>query len=501
MNLVEQLMTIIIVGAGLTGLTYALLLKGKGYDVELYEKRPMEDIKKLDSIIYITIQTLDILRPFIENDIFNKNNPKSFKEGINRKLLINEVHSTIYIQDLLRSLLDAAVREGIPVRRQYTLISFSRNNADITTEAKFLDSNSNILNVQCDQLLLACGNRDIQLILGNNNYRQPVELHYTNLIGARIQLDHTDLDHTNKAAIAIYPEFNYPSMMVAQLAAYFFNYSPTSVGSFSLYLATLHKFAMMSTYPPERRDELISNPENEVNFLRDRLRNMRMGLTKKTPEMDFNWLEEMEGKINKDNVCPITALAAVHVPDKSLLQQGVIVIGDAFVTSPFIFGSEYNEHVQQAYPKLLTYLNNIKLIKNANEKNKALDDFIETLWAFILNKNGIAKYLSLPDLVGNTILPNGSRVNISPKIGYPLSRELLEQLSRHSYSWVPVPKHQQGGRLEKSDKNSIVSIPPSQTQNKKSSTQTSLARLGLFAAATIVGVTAITAGLIKLNTP
>lgn len=289
-------------------------------------------------------------------------------------------------------------------------------------------------------------------------------------------------------------------MMMAQLAAYFFNYSPTSVGSFSLYLATLHMFAMMSTFPPERRNELISNPENEVNFLRDRLKNMRIGLTKKTPEMDFKWLEEMEGKINKDNVCPITAFAAVHVPDPSLLQQGVIVIGDAFVTSPFIFGSEYNEHVQQAYPKVLTYLNNIKLIKNANEKNKALDDFIETLWAFILNKNGIGKYLSLPDLVGNTILPNGSRVNISPKIGYPLSRELLEQLSQHSYSWVPVPKHQQGGRLEKSDMSSMVSIPSSQTQNKKSNVQTSLARLGLFATATIVTVTAVT-GLIKLNTP
>ncbi len=48
LNIDGDTMKIIIAGAGLTGLTYALLLKRNGYEVEVYEKRPIEDIKKLD---------------------------------------------------------------------------------------------------------------------------------------------------------------------------------------------------------------------------------------------------------------------------------------------------------------------------------------------------------------------------------------------------------------------------------------------------------------------
>ncbi len=97
----------------------------------------------------------------------------------------------------------------------------------------------------------------------------------------------------------------------------------------------------------------------------------------------------------------------------------------------------------------------------------------------------------MPDFVGNTVSQDGSRVNISREIGYPISRESLEKLSQQAKSWIPVPKHQQGGRLEKTDQNSIVSIAASQKQNNKSNSQTILARLSLFAAATVIGVTAV----------
>jgi len=477
-------MKIIIAGAGLTGLSYALLLKRAGYDVEIYEKRPIDDMKNLNSIIYITEKTLDIIKPFIADDIFNKTHPKSFIEGMNNKLLIPDAHASINIKDLLQALLDAAAREGISIHRQHQLTSIPVSEAE-KKEAIFLDPNGKHVTVSYDQLLIACGNRDIKTILEKNNYKKPVEMHYTNLIAARISLKNNTLEGTNKASIAIHLEFNYPMMILAQLASYYFNYSPISVGYFSLYMATQNLLGIVSTYPPERREELISSPENAARFMRDRLINLRIGLSKKAPAVDFNWLEEHEDKVNKDNVCPITAFASVHIPDKSLLQQGVMTIGDAFVTAPFIFGSEYNEHVQNAFPQILKYLNALNDVKNEIDKHALIDNFIETMWMFILDKNGIGKYLSLPDFVGNTLLPDGSRVNLSPSIGYPLSRELLENLSQHSTSWIPVPAHQQGGlgQLENP-------INVSKTDNIMSNTNDipahsvndSIAKLGMFAA-------------------
>ena len=502
-------MKIIIVGAGLTGLTYALLLKREGYKVEVYEKRHEEEHKKINSIIYITKGTLDTIKPFIENDIFNKDNPKSFEEGIYRKLMVPDVHANIHISELLQALLNAAEREGIPVYRQSELVSFSRNQHDMTN-ATFLDSHGKSITVECDQLLLACGNHDVKDVLRNNQFKEPVKLHYTNLVGARIPLDdnfkfiNPENAKQKKLSIATYLDCNNAKLMIAQLAAYYFNYT-TSVGNFTTYLATQRLFALVSTYPPEQREELSSR-ENKAIFLRDRLKNLRTGCTNKNiPEVDFTWLAEMESKITKDNVCDITTYATVHVPDKSLLQQGVIVIGDAFVTAPFIYGSEYNEHVSGAfqdgsyqngaYQKISNYLKQIKQ-SSSDERNKMMDDFIETLWAFILNKKGIGKYLGLSDLVGNSILPNGTRVNMSYYIGYPISRELLERLSQdpvNQHSLIPIPKHQQGGRLEQVDQNSqTLLLSTNQLQSKKANTQSSFVKLGLFAVAAtvVVGVAA-----------
>ena len=252
-------------------------------------------------------------------------------------------------------------------------------------------------------------------------------------------------------------------------------------------------FGMMSTYAPEQRDELISSPEKEVIFLRARLHNMRMNLAKECPELDFTWLEEMEEKINSQNVCPITAFAAVHVPDKTLLQQGVILIGDAFVTTPFMFGSEYNEHVHQAWPNVLAYLKSLSLARDPGEVNAAIDHFVETLWKFILNERGVGRLLKSSDFVGNTVMSDGSRVNISPKIGFPLSRELLEELNQDSKSWITTPEHQQGGRLELLGQKSHAPLPLK--QNKPLS-HISFSKIGLFAAAAVG--TVVAANLVRL---
>jgi len=515
-------MKIDIVGAGLTGLTYALLLKREGHDVEVYERRAAEEHKKVNSIIYITKGTLDTIKPFIQDDIFNENKPKAFEEGINRELLVPDVHANIHIGDLLEALLKAAEREHIPVHRQCKLMSFSRNQND-KTNATFLDANGKTFDVECDQLLLACGNHDINDILKNNHYRAPVKLHYTHLAGARIPLDNnfkfenSENSQQKKLSIATHLDCNETKFKIAQLAAYCFNYHPGSLGNFTTYLATQRLFAIVSTYPPEQSDELSSR-ENKAKFLQQKLKNLRTGCSKKQiPKIDFTWLEEMESKINKDNVCDITTYATVHVPDKSLLQQGVILIGDAFVTAPFIYGSEYNLHVKGAYQngsyqngayqKISDYLKKINGIKDVSEKSKMMDDFIETLWEFILDKKGISIYLGLSDLVGNSILPNGTRVNISFSKGYPISRELLERLSRdptNQNSLIPIPKHQQGGRLENVDQDPKALLLTNQTQVKKPNSQTSFAtKMGLFAVAAtvVVGVTAVATSYIKSNTP
>jgi hypothetical protein len=172
---------------------------------------------------------------------------------------------------LLQALLDAAERHGILIMRQYELQSFSRENNESKTKAVFTNNNKEQEVIPCGLLLLACGNKAIKEILGTH-HRLPVELHYTNVLGARIPIDHKNFGHTHTSAIALYPDFNYLSMVVAQLAAYYLMYCPKSVGSFSVYLASLNKFVMLSTYPPEYHQEFKSNANSRKNFLRERIK-------------------------------------------------------------------------------------------------------------------------------------------------------------------------------------------------------------------------------------
>jgi hypothetical protein len=474
-------MKIIIAGAGLTGVTYALLLKQQGFKVELYEKRSIEETKKLDSVIFIKNETLKILSPFIDDDIFSKKNPKAYKEGpragIYEKLSIKEDHACINIDDLLLSLLDAATKNGILVHREYELQSFSRNENDTKTNVLFKHQNQTI-NIECDQLLLACGNRAIKPVLGNK-YKHPLELHYVNVLGLRKRIDHTkDFANDNTSAIVIAPEFNFTSMIVAQIAAYYLNYCPISIGNFSLYLASLNKFVMMSTYPPEIHQALMSNSEDRVNFMRERIGKMRVNLNKL--DKDFQWLAEIEKEISDQDIVQVTACSAVLLPDESLLKQGAIAIGDAFVTTPFIYGSEYNEHIQHAFPIILNYLQTIKITidvaKNNhtqnntqnNAKNNARTILCDSLWEFIERNDRAGKYLRAPDLLGNTMMREGcteNRVNISPFIGYSFNRKSLEILNENQQapSWIKTSQYQDGGHLLK--KENIYSNNSSSTSN------------------------------------
>lgn len=440
-------MRITIVGAGLTGLTYGLLLKSKGYDVEIFEKRPLSDIQNLDSIIYIREKTLKILSEYIDEEIFINNSPKAFKEGVNPSLYIPEEHSCINIQDLLQALLNAADRAGIPVHRQFELKSFSRTEEGASTVALFTNESGNMFKIECDQLLLACGNHDIKPILKDLPYNQPIELHSTHVIGARIPID--PIDFKNRSSIGIYPDANFFSMIIAQIAA-LFHCETKSIGNLSVYLASLSRFIMMSTYPSEQYDE-FSYARNQVNFLKEKLRNIRLSFNEKYKDMDYTWLEEMENKINEENVGRVTAYSMICLPDESLLKQGVILIGDAFVTTPFIFGSEYNMHVVLDYPELFNYLEKIRTVNYDSEINNARKEFIEKRWDLILNTSkGAGRLLKMPDLVGNTFGSGGSKVNPSPFIGYPVSRENLEELNKkRNNSWISIPSYQQGGFLGK----------------------------------------------------
>ena len=96
---------IIIVGASLVGLTYALFLKSAGISVEIYEKRPESDIENLQSMLYLKQNTLLRLSPYIDQPIFNAKTPKAFKSPANKKVHMYAAHANVRMSDLLNALL------------------------------------------------------------------------------------------------------------------------------------------------------------------------------------------------------------------------------------------------------------------------------------------------------------------------------------------------------------------------------------------------------------
>jgi len=449
---------IVIAGAGITGLTYAFLLKQAGFDVEVYEKRPLSDLNKLDSLIYLREKTLEILSPFIDEEVFNKNNPNAFKEAANPTLFFQEPHANVNIRDLLEALIHAAERAGIPIHREYELIDFAKN-GEGKTIATFLKDDQE-LNIECDQLLLACGNHDINNVLEGTPYNQPIDLHSTYILGSRMPVDLSNMDFTNKSSISILPEFKdteFPmaTFLFSQLQSLFVD-EGWSIGFLSMYVASLTRFFFMSTLPPEHYSQIENNKAAQVDFVKDRFIYEINRLKEKYPKMEFDWLKEYINNINADNVGMVKALAKVHVPDKRLLQQNVALIGDALVTSPFIFGSEYNEHVTRAFPGLLDYLLKMREATFESERDQAINEYEEFLWNFILDEKSIGRYLRMSDMVGNTILTDGSKMNMSKSYGFPLSKENLirinEENKTQKRNTVDMPEYQNGGWLTEQPK-------------------------------------------------
>src|SRR5579862_574425 len=99
-------MKIVVVGAGLAGLTAALiifeeLLDKENDSIEIYEMRPVEDIKKFSgAILTLRKDTIDKLRPIIDENFFSGKNPKVYIEHYNASLPLVEDHCSVRIDHL-----------------------------------------------------------------------------------------------------------------------------------------------------------------------------------------------------------------------------------------------------------------------------------------------------------------------------------------------------------------------------------------------------------------
>lgn len=451
-------MKIIIAGAHLTGLSYALLLKKMKYDVELYEKRPESDIEKLDSMIYLTDKSLTALDEFIGEDLFSGPNPQALKEMANPATFLDEDHAIVNTRLLALSLRKQVENAGILIHYSQELDTFAK--PDSKTHATFVNPQGKTTEVECDQLLIATGGKEIRKILNKNGHKLPVDLYKANLLGTRMPLvDAHDLINSNIAQAAIKPEVSSFGMIKAQLLAGLINYSPASIGYLAFYFASLQQFGFAMTYPPKMQDKFENDKTAACEFLREHFKTMitRLQADERLKDKDFSWLKQYISKINEDNVDPFVTFAAISLPDMDLLNKGVIVVGDAFVTAPYIFGSEFNHHLHYAFPILLNYLNALRDTTNKNSPSLA-KDFFDNLWKLILDKKGFAKFFGMSDLMGNTVYQDGSLVNVCQTRGFEYTREMLEALRDHGKPWIYTPEYQAGGFVTVRDSSSQAEL-------------------------------------------
>ncbi len=427
---------IIIVGASLVGLTYALFLKSAGIAVEIYEKRPESDIEKLQSMLYLKKNTLLRLSPYIDQHIFNAAIPKAFKSPANKKVHMYTAHANVRINDLLNALLIEAKKCNIPIHRGWTLIYFNKEGTQKI--ADFIHDNKTQISISYDQLLLACGNKDSRTILGNASFPSPIQLHHTNTLVGKIRDDFSHFDAKIKSLSGAYPDIKNHYTYFWHAIKKRFNVVNTSCGNLGLYFVTPCELNFLLTYPPELAPTMKANKAFRIKYLTDAFQRMAARIDRKDGNHDYSWLKQLNA-FDEETIHSVSAFASVLPTNLNLLKRGVIPIGDALVSTPFIWGSEYNEHVVRFFPVLLNTLT--KLVTGHLDEDTILNEFIENTWECLLDKHHIAKYLNCVDPMGNTVLPDGTRIN--PNAGYLFSRNTLE--NPHHSEWIDIPHFQQGG--------------------------------------------------------
>ncbi|EKD70092.1 MAG: hypothetical protein ACD_46C00642G0002 [uncultured bacterium] len=443
---------ITIVGAGLVGVAYALFLKNEGFDVELYEKRDESEIDNLSSVIYLKSPAMVQLMPYIK-EIFNSGHPKAFQSYRWKNLFTNDYHSNIKISDLLHALISKAKEMEIPIYRgrQFDSVRIDKDTGE--KFARFIrDHDESIIEeIPYEQLLLAVGNKEIKPILEKANVKKPLELHYMNTLVCRIEDDFSGIDVHKQPITAVYPDiqskFSYSWMQVnARL-----NRSVASAGRMTMYFVTAKDINFLTTYSPEQRDEFANNKVARAKYMKDAIAQLVNGISAQDKKADFSWLPKTIEKVDSNDAHPVTAIASLLIPNVALFKQGIMPIGDAFIAAPYIWGSEYNNHIAIIFPVILKTLKKLETAHSEEEKMVIYNQFEEALWEVINNKH-VKSFFEMAEPLGNSILPDGTRVN--PVNGYKFNRSTLEKMQQKD--WVDIPEYQKGGFLTLPDEKSSL---------------------------------------------